>query len=499
MRKWLIAIVACLVLVPMGYAATTFIYDPPPENGTVAYDGPEACTDPPAENFTTPGGVQGTVDPPEICHDPGVVNVPYTHDPPPREVTAPDPPPPPPPTGDQIAFPRLAAHLSFNFDNGINSQHFQLNVMRGCNPGNADKSFALNPNQVNFIVPGTSVSPDGTSSGPSCGAEAGFAFSYGSGYNASTSPIVSPYPGLGTIRAFSSAACPAGDMTCLTTGARLVPNVINFASTDTATWAAKLRAHWYQQDLSTGTHPGVMGIWGDNFSWSEPYFTDAHNGTDAQWDDGAVLNAQKHIEYLPGKLIGGNGQGGSCAFGDTYQGTVAGAACSGIGDTTMWEGQGGYVNVHNPTRFDDSIAQFGRWMDSPSGDGKPKRGITNVYGTSGTNNLGHILTPADQRLNLAYACIGGLYLWAVNNASWDTTAIPGTVSGANFAIPEMGDTATFPRGWLGLPTAPAVKINSGQWKRVFAGGIVYANAVNAPWSIDGRTVPAWDGLFVKTP
>jgi hypothetical protein len=43
-----------------------------------------------------------------------------------------------------------------------------------------------------------------------------------------------------------------------------------------------------------------------------------------------------------------------------------------------------------------------------------------------------------------------------------------------------------------------VKVESGRWKRTFSGGTVYANATSGAWSVDGHTVPAQDGLFVKS-
>ena len=125
----------------------------------------------------------------------------------------------------------------------------------GCNPGVADKSYALNPKQVNFIIPTIPVSPDGVAAGPNCGAAGtGFAVSYGA-YASITSPIASPYPGIGTIRAWSGAACPLGDYACFIDGTRIAPELLNFASSDTADWAAKVRAHFYLKDLSTGRTP----------------------------------------------------------------------------------------------------------------------------------------------------------------------------------------------------------------------------------------------------
>jgi hypothetical protein len=421
---------------------------------------------------------------------------------------APPPPPPPPPSppgsSDAIAFPRIAQYNSFNWGDGSTQAHFQMNGFQGCNPGVADKSYALNPKQVNFIIPTIPVSPDGVTAGPNCGATGtGFGVSYGA-YDSITSPIASPYPGIGTIRAWSSVACPLGDYACFLDGTRITPQLLNFASTDSADWAAKVRAHFYRKDLSTGSHPGVHGIWGDNFAWWGPYFKSRRSaggspplGPAQAWDDGSIENVSELHSLVPDALLGANGAGLACGFGNVYVGSVPGKDCTGAGDTTLWEGYGGYHYIHDPATFDSAIAQFKRWMSTPADDGHPKRGMMNVFGITGQNALGHVLTPQDQRLELAYACIGGLYAWIVNGDGWGTTAIPGTPAGNNFAIPEMGDSAAYPRGWLGLPTGTAVKVASGEWKRMFSGGTVYANATTRAWSVDGYTVPAQDGLFVK--
>jgi hypothetical protein len=416
-------------------------------------------------------------------------------------------PPPPLPWGsnDTIPFPRIGQYNAFSFGDGSTQARFQLNVFLGCNPGVADRSYARNPQQVNLIIPTPSVSPNGVTAGPNCGAAAsGFAVSYGA-YASITSPIASPYPGIGTIRAWSGAACPLGDYACFLDGTRITaPEVLNFASSDTADWAAKVRAHFYLKDLSTGSHPGVHGIWGDNFAWWAPYFKSrrsaggsAPRGPAQAWDDGSVENVTKLHSLVPVALLGANGAGLACGFGDVYVGSVPGKDCRGAGDTTLWEGYGGYHYVHDPAVFDSAIAQFRRWLSTPADDGHPKRGMLNVFGIAGQNALGHVLTAQDQRLELAYACIGGLYAWIINGEGWGTTAIPGTPAGSNFAIPEMGDSGSYPRGWLGLPTSAAVKFASGEWKRTFSGGTVYANATASAWSVDGHTVPAQDGLFVK--
>jgi hypothetical protein len=412
---------------------------------------------------------------------------------------------PPSDVSDTIAFPRIGQYASFNFGDGSAQAHFQLNVFLGCHPAVADRSYALNQKQVNFIIPTISVSPDGVQAGPNCGAAgSGFQVTYGA-YASITTPIMSPYPGIGTIRAWSGAACPLGDYACFADNTRITsPDVLNMASIGTAEWAAKVRAHFYEKDLSTGSHPGVHGIWGDNFSWWSPYFKrrrsaggSAPLGPGQAWDDGSIENVTKVHSLVPEALLGANGAGLACGFGDVYVGSVPGKDGTGAGDTTLWEGYGGYRYVHDPATFDSAIAQFQRWLNTPDDDGHPKRGMLNVFGITGQNALGHVLTPQDQRLELAYACIGGLYAWIVNGDGWGTTAIPGTPAGGNFAIPEMGDNAAYPRGWLGLPTGAAVKVAAGEWKRTFSGGTVYANATSSAWLVDGHTVPAQDGLFVK--
>jgi hypothetical protein len=417
--------------------------------------------------------------------------------------------PPPPPQGsgpnDTIPFPRISQYNAFNFGDGSTPAHFQLNVFQGCYPVVADKSYALNPQQINFIIPTIPVSPNGVTPGPNCGAPGtGFAVSYGA-YESITTPIVSPYAGIGTIRAWSGAACPLGDYACFADGTRMNPEFLNFASPDSAIWGAKVRAHFYQKDLSTGSHPGVHGIWGDNFVWWGSYLKDKRSaggsaplGPGQAWDDGAVASVSKLYSLLPQALLGANGAGLDCGFGNVYVGSVPGKDCTGAGDTALWEGRGGYRYVHVPATFDLVIAQFQRWMNTPADDGHPKRGMLNVFGINGLNALGHVLTPQDQRLELAYACIGGLYVLIINGDGAGTTAIPGTPAGSNFAIPEMGDSAAYPRGWLGLPTGSPVKVESGRWKRTFSGGTVYANATSGAWSADGHTVPAQDGLFVKS-
>jgi len=120
-RNKIVLVIAALAAffvfaIPAAATHESFVYDPPPESGAVAYDaGPvdvpfsfdplEFCVDPPPETAVVAGD-SITVDPPRRCVDPPPVsgsvvydapsvNVPYTHDPPPRSVPIPHDPPPP--------------------------------------------------------------------------------------------------------------------------------------------------------------------------------------------------------------------------------------------------------------------------------------------------------------------------------------------------------------------------------------------------------------------
>ena len=298
-------------------------------------------------------------------------------------------------------------------------------------------------------------------------------------------------------------------MACYADGTRMYSEtnwVLNMASygrrDSTADWAARLRAYWYLQDLGgdPSKHPGVHGTWADNFTWYSPYFKGNRSPggasprmTGQEWDDGAVRNQTKLRGLLgPDVLLGANGLGSACGFGDIYEGSSSGAECT-LGDATMWEGYGSAHYLENPDNFDDAIAQFERWMNV-RWQGRAKYGIMAEYGTCGTNNFGHPLTAQDKRMGLALATIGGISLWAVDECGWDTTVVPG----GQFSIPEMGNNATYPRGWLGQPTSDPTKIASGQWKRTFTGGIVYANATGRDWDVDGVSVPARDAVFLKS-
>jgi hypothetical protein len=281
-----------------------------------------------------------------------------------------------------------------------------------------------------------------------------------------------------------------------------VLNMASFGSPDsTAEWAARLRAHWYLEALGGAPRkrPGIHGIWGDNFVWYGPYFKQNRSPggappamTGQEWDDGAIRN-HAELRTLLGSnvLLGANGLGSACGFGDVYEGSVEGAECT-VGDATAWEGYGSDFYLYDPANLDRAIGQFERWMNSRSG-GRAKYGFMIEYGTCGTNNLGHPLTERDKRMGLALATVGGIALWAVQECDWGTTVVPG----GQFSIPEMGDNATYPRGWLGQPTSDPVRTAWGQWKRTFTGGIVYANATGAAWDVDGVSVPPRDAFFVK--
>jgi hypothetical protein len=400
---------------------------------------------------------------------------------------------------DPADFPKMASHLAFNFDDGRTLAHFALNVVRGCNPAAADKSIQLNPKQVNFIVPGTTVSPPLS---PQCGAEDKFAITYGGGYWAATSPIVSPYRGVGKIRAFKD-----DDVARYNDGTRAFSDqswVLNMFSSGndnaTAEWAARLKANWTLADLN-GTrnkHPGIQGVWGDNFLWfNGETWQKSPNGSSfgdldgRAWDNGLVRNFEKLRLLLgPSMLLGGNGAPWACSGEVAYAGDIPNGDCT-AADAGMWEDAG--ADIYSATGWDIRIEQFSKWIKAGARFGHAKYGIMVEFGTCGAGNLGHPLTATDERVGLAMATIGGIHLLAIHDCDWGTTVVPG----GQFSIPAMGDNAAFRRGWLGQPRSDPMRIGLGKWKRSFSGGIVYANLTKQPWNIEGVTVPADDALFVK--
>jgi hypothetical protein len=401
---------------------------------------------------------------------------------------------------DPAAFPKLASHLAFSFGDGSTNAHFALNVVRGCNPVVADRSIRLNPKQVNFIVPGTTVPAKSSV----CGDEDGLAVTYGNGYWKDSSIIRSPYPGIGTIRAFNRDEDIAHyeDGTRAFSDGEWVLNMFSSGSRDaTAEWAARLKAHWTLADLggSLRKHPGVQGVWGDNFLWWNRNFDRAASpegsplaGTPAHWNDGLVRNHRTLRALLgPDFLLGGNGAGWACSGYTPYSGTVRDGDCT-AADAAMWEDAGRFV--YDAAGWDRYIPYFDEWIKAGSAEGRQKYGIMAEFGTCGTGNLGHALTPTDERMGLALATIGGIDLWAVHDCDWESTVVPG----GQFSIPEMGDSSGYPRGWLGQATSGPVRVDLGKWRRTFTGGTVYANVTNASWKVEGISVPARDALFVKS-
>jgi hypothetical protein len=399
---------------------------------------------------------------------------------------------------DPAAFPKMASHLAFDFGDGSTNSHFALNVVRGCNPDVVDKSIALNPRQVNFIMPGTSARST------KCGAEDAFAVTYGNGYWTASSAIRSAYADIGKIRPTNREKDIAhyGDGERAFSDSDWVLNMFSSGNEDaTAEWAARLKAHWTLTDLggSLTKHPGVQGVWGDNFSWWNRNFDSARSpggkpleGTAAQWDDGLVRNHQTLRALLgPSFLLGGNGAGWACSGYAPYYGTIRNGACQ-AADAAMWEDAG--AHIYDAPGWDRYIPYFDRWIKAGRAEGRQKYGIMSEHGTCGVGNLGRPLTPTDERLGLAMATIGGIHFLAVHDCDWGTTVVPG----GQFSIPEMGDDKTYPRGWLGEPTSDPIRVSLGQWKRTFIGGRVYANLSSATWSIDGVAVPARDALFVKS-
>jgi hypothetical protein len=279
----------------------------------------------------------------------------------------------------------------------------------------------------------------------------------------------------------------------------------------TAEWAARLKSHWFFKDLGgtgwTDNHPGVQGVWGDNFLWydtiahyqDQGYEGSPYVGTAQQWDTGLVRNMQKVRSILgENALLGGNDAANACVHeAVVYHGSIPNGDCTSV-DAAMWESTGYDLYAPQATSgaqfgWDTRIPEFDNWIKAGQAQGRAKYGIMVLYGTCGLANLGHPLTAQDLRVGLAMATIGGIDLWAVHDCNWGTAAVPG----GQFSIPEMGDTTSYPRGWLGQPTSDPVRVALGHWKRAFTGGTVYANITGSSWSVDGHTVPVKDALFVK--
>jgi hypothetical protein len=160
----------CIFAVPASATHESFSYDPPPESGTVRF-----CV--PASSEATPAGISVSI--PERCY-----NVPYTHDPLPRQVPIPHPgppPPPPPPPPPQIdpcvsaSWPvgsRLPARIveSAGTVRPVSTSAEFRSALTVANPGDIiDIQDGLTiPAEANFLVSrsGTAAAPITIQGGP---------------------------------------------------------------------------------------------------------------------------------------------------------------------------------------------------------------------------------------------------------------------------------------------------------------------------------------------
>jgi len=225
------------------------------------------------------------------------------------------------------------------------------------------------------------------------------------------------------------------------------------SDSSTAEWAARLKAHWTFANLGgrLAKHPGIQGVWGDNFLWWNRNFDNARSsggspleGDATRWDDGLVRNHQKLRDLLgPNFLLGGNGAGWACSGYTRYYGTIRNGGCT-AADAAMWEDAGRYI--YDAAGWDRYVPYFTDWIEAGSSEGRQKYGIMAEYGTCGFGNLGHPLTPGDLRLGLAMATIGGIDLWAVHDCDWgrlwfraDSSASPRWATARRIAGDGLGN------------------------------------------------------------
>ena len=291
-------------------------------------------------------------------------------------------------TRDPAKFPKMASHLAFNFGDGSTNSHFALNVVRGCNPAVADRSIELNPKQVNFIVPGTEVSRHSTE----CGAEDGFAVTYGNGYWTATSTIRSPRSGFGTVRPFNADK----DIAHYEDGERAFSDsewVLNMFSSGgkntTAEWAARVKAHWTLANLggSLSKHKGVQGVWGDNFLWWNRNLDSARSsggkplrGTRPSGTTDSSETTRSSVALLgPDFLLGGNGAGWACSGYTHVLRNYSQRRAARSADAAMWEDAGSVI--YDAAGWDRFIPYFDGWIKAGATEGRQKYGIMAEYGT----------------------------------------------------------------------------------------------------------------------
>lgn len=420
-------------------------------------------------------------------------------------------------------YPKTAAYLPIRYQPGDGARlaRYDLAITRGVTGEDAyaADAYARNPRIVNLIVPYISQKPT---------TYAGTGFSaIDGGYSMITAPLTDD-PVVGTVRAFSGndllknldgtihrygdgAYCSAGS------DAQGTVTLLARHLGDTAVWSARARAYFARKG-GLGTKPYIFGIFGDNDLWSNAdyafgsqpaagctaaqvqsavYYASPGSATaKAAWDDGVVRHYDELRRILPGKLYGGNGSEAVAADPSLYKGTIAGGQMRG-GNVSIIEAFTGRIKAWGTQsaadRTDGFIRQSSRFLDLKLQDGKQRYLILNP---GNIQTASADLGPAEGRLTLAVATVIGAHYWPYRGPL-------GTFTNTfDYTAPELGShfDPTSPyggRGWLGQPTGAAVRVAAGVWKRAFQYGSVILNSSTATVTVDGRSVPPGDAVFVR--
>jgi hypothetical protein len=279
----------------------------------------------------------------------------------------------------------------------------------------------------------------------------------------------------------------------------------NLTRTDTAEKTAKIFA--YGAKLVKTYSNGWDGVWSDNWIYriGASYFYGSNLDTNRDrvadnmsqvkydWWNGLTLVGQRVRQYLPGKIVGGNGA-------STLEGLTPGSDPNGpykASNAALIEVLETYT-----ARADTFLTTVQSYL-----------GYSDPYGMARYFTTMHDL-PGGQsdyksmRWGLSLATIAGAYYEAYASSHDDA-----------FWYDEYDGGSLHKRGWLGSPVTAATKLSNGVWRRYFSNGVVLNNSttaaqtvslggtyrrlsgsqaptVNNGASVTSVTIPSGDGLFL---